>query len=325
MGDFVVPERAGSDDTAVAPDQPRVPPMPNIGSGERVEGVPHPLLDGISPMIGWQFRPRAKGGPMFMIIRRSGLGSLKVVETFPLTEDGWTSAWRSLIVRNPAAVPKVLDALRDRETDGIRSQSHEVSESPHHPLVTLHKTVFLGGYLPGGELAVRDQYHIEFLEDRIWVVQWRAKMILAELPYTEIEDLEIGGPGVVKTGGGFAGGGFGVAGAIEGMAIASVLNGLTSRTSVKTVLRIQGTAFEIFLLNTKLTPERLRIELSRPLAAIRSARASDLAQGLRDQVPAESLSAVEQLSKLADMLERGLLTREEFELMKANLIQTPGR
>ena len=43
--------------------------------------------------------------------------------------------------------------------------------------------------------------------------------------------LEIGGPGLVKTGGGFVGGGFGARGAIEGMAIAAVLNGLTTRTS----------------------------------------------------------------------------------------------
>ena len=55
------------------------------------------------------------------------------------------------------------------------------------------------------------------------------------MPYSEVEGLEIGGPGLVKTGGGFVGGGFGARGAIEGMAIAAVLNGLTTRTSIKTV------------------------------------------------------------------------------------------
>jgi len=60
------------------------------------------------------------------------------------------------------------------------------------------------------------------------------------VPYSEVEDVEIGGPGLVKTGGGFIGGGFDVTGALEGMAIASVLNAPTRRTSVKTVLRIQG-------------------------------------------------------------------------------------
>ena len=39
---------------------------------------------------------------------------------------------------------------------------------------------------------------------------------------------------------------------------------MTTRTSVKTVVRIQGTGCELFLLHTRLTPEQLRIEMSRP-------------------------------------------------------------
>ncbi len=38
--------------------------------------------------------------------------------------------------------------------------------------------------------------------------------VLAEVPYSEVEDVEIGGPGLVKNGGGFAGGGFGLSGAV---------------------------------------------------------------------------------------------------------------
>ena len=74
--------------------------MPDIGPSEQVS---HPILvvDGISPTIGWQFRPRAKGGPAF-VVRRSGLGSLKVVESFPLTEDGWAGAGSLSFQRNPS-------------------------------------------------------------------------------------------------------------------------------------------------------------------------------------------------------------------------------
>jgi hypothetical protein len=143
--------------------------------------------------------------------------------------------------------------------------------------------------------------------------------VLAEVPYNEVEDVEIGGPGLVKTGGGFVGGGFGVQGAVEGMTIASVLNALTMRTSIKTVVRIQGISCELFLLHTKLTPAQLRIEMSRPLAAIRSAQVTDTPGGTQREEPAKSMSPVEQLAKLADMLEKGLLTREEFDLMKATV------
>jgi len=80
---------------------------------------------------------------------------------------------------------------------------------------------------------------------------------------------DVGGPGLVNSGG-FVGGGFGVTGAIEGMAIATVLNGLTARTSIKTIMRIQGTGCGLFLLHTRATPDQLRIEMSRTLSGART-------------------------------------------------------
>jgi hypothetical protein len=161
-----------------------------------------------------------------------------------------------------------------------------------------------------------------FLEDRLVVFAHRQVKLLAEVPYSQVEDVKIGGPGLVKTGGRFVGGGFGVSGAVEGMAIAAVLNALTTRTSIKTVVRIQGTSCELFLLHTRLTPEQLRIAMSRPLGAIRSARATKAAGGIQHEAPVAAPSPVQELAnvKLADMLEKGLLTREEFDLMKAKLL-----
>jgi hypothetical protein len=39
--------------------------------------------------------------------------------------------------------------------------------------------------------------------------------------------------------------------------------------------------------------------------------------------PVAAPSPVQELTRLADMLEKGLLTREEFDLMKAKLLGTP--
>ncbi len=119
MGDPVIPERPGGRHAA-AQEQAGIPAMPVISPSEQIPGVPYRLLNGLKPTIGWQFRPPAKGGPAFVILRRSGLGSLKVVESFPLTEDGWAGAWQSLDTQNPAAARKVLAILRDRETDARR-------------------------------------------------------------------------------------------------------------------------------------------------------------------------------------------------------------
>jgi hypothetical protein len=107
------------------------------------------------------------------------------------------------------------------------------------------------------------------------------------------------------------------------MVIAAVLNTLTTRTSITTIVRIQGTGCELFLLHTRMTPEQLRIAMSHPLGAIRSARTAKVAGEIQHQVPAVSRSPVEELAKLADMLEKGLLTREEFDLMKGRLLNPP--
>ena len=37
--------------------------MPVILPSEQVPGYPYPLVQGLNPTIGWNFRPPAKGGP----------------------------------------------------------------------------------------------------------------------------------------------------------------------------------------------------------------------------------------------------------------------
>ena len=137
-----------------------------------------------------------------------------------------------------------------------------------------------------------------------------------QVPYRDVEALDIGGPGLIKSGGGFVGGGFGVTGAAEGLAIAAVLNALTTRTKIKTVVRVQATECELFLLCTTAEPEVLRIRLSRALGAIRRARAEMTAS----PGGGPGASVVDQLGKLAMLLESGLLTREEFDRMKAAVL-----
>jgi hypothetical protein len=134
------------------------------------------------------------------------------------------------------------------------------------------------------------------------------------MAYTAIEDVEIGGPGLVKSGGGFIGGGLGAAGALEGMAVAAVLNALTTKTKITTVIRVRAAACELFLLWTQTPPEQLRIELSQPLGAIRAARAAAAVS------PASTASVVTELAKAAELLQAGLLTREEFDQLKARLL-----
>jgi putative oligomerization/nucleic acid binding protein len=320
MEDPVIPERPGMHDAA-----PQVlagiPSMPVIATSEQIWDYPFPLLNGFNPTIGWRFRPADLGGPVFAIMRRSALGPLKVVESFPLTEAGWSKAWRSLAKRNPAALPHVLAALEARQMAATGKQDLQALDA--RSVATLREVAYLGGYIPETVIAPGNLLDVRFLEDRLAVSAPHRADVLIEVPYGQVEHVQIGGPGLVRSGGGFRGGGFGVTGAIEGMAIAAVLNGLTTRTSIKTVVRIQGTGCELFLLHTKITPDLLRIEMSRALGAIRSAQATQTSDAVQQETRPESYSPVEELTKLADLLEKGLLTREEFDQMKARLLGRP--
>jgi hypothetical protein len=233
------------------------------------------------------------------------------VNSFPLTQDGWARAWQSLVRQNPAAVPQILARLgaREAETTALRTRdadSRELAELEARALFSLRGVAYLGGYVPESAITPGWLYDVLLLEDRLVVFAHRKAKVLTEVPYSQVEDVEIGGPGLVKTGGRFVGGGFGATGAVEWMAIAAVLNALTTRTSVKTVVRIQGTSCELFLLHTKLTPEQFRIAMSRPLGAIRSARATQTAGATQHETPAAAPSPVQELTKLAARLEEGL-------------------
>ena len=152
MEDLAVPERPNGRHVAVQ-EGAGVPTMPVVRPSEHYTAIPYPLLDGVSPTIGWEFRPQAKGGSAFVIIRRTALGSLKVVESFPLTENGWASAWQSLVTQNPAAAPQVLATLRARDADAVRlsPDSREFNELDARSLASLREVAYLGGYVPGAD------------------------------------------------------------------------------------------------------------------------------------------------------------------------------
>jgi hypothetical protein len=92
------------------------PAMPIIRPGERRSESPFALVDGGRYMIGWQYFPNDQGGPSFVTLRRNALGMLAIVARYPLTEQGWTSAWQSLMSLEPAAAERTLKVLANRAT-----------------------------------------------------------------------------------------------------------------------------------------------------------------------------------------------------------------
>jgi hypothetical protein len=93
----------------------------------------------------------------------------------------------------------------------------------------------------------------------IYYRQWR-------LHYSDITSLQIAGRGGIETtsGGGWAGGGFGAKGILEGIGIATVLNALTTRTQyhVETTVDLHWNSGSLTLLNTQCIPEQWGVLLS---------------------------------------------------------------
>ena len=127
--------------------------------------------------------------------------------------------------------------------------------------------------------------------------------------------INIGGAGAMRKGGRFIGGGFGIAGAAAGMLTASALNAMTSSTSIDTVIHLLTPSGELFLHYNQQTPAVLRRTLSPVFTRLRQEPSLSPAQA--DASPA---GVVDQLHKLADLLDRGHLTPEEFAQLKADLL-----
>lgn len=128
---------------------------------------------------------------------------------------------------------------------------------------------------------------------------------IATIPYARLTGIDIAG-GAITRGGGFIGGGFGVAGAAEGMLVASLLNSLTRRTTID--LAIASIDGELLLNHSVIPPDELRRRLSVLFTRFNAAR--------HNQAGAAQPSAqdpVSQLERLAELHAKGLLTPDEFE------------
>lgn len=121
MGEETVPA-ASDPDAAASAD---VPPIPTIFSNSLLR-EPY-LIDnpGHQFAIGWQ--DGRKVGRCFVVGRRTAMAGVKVTERFPLTADGWASAWSALEALDAQAAESLRDLLykqaaarRARETEKDR-------------------------------------------------------------------------------------------------------------------------------------------------------------------------------------------------------------
>lgn len=202
----------------------------------------------------------------------------------------------------------VHDAL-DRES-GLAADLRDVS------LVFLAGCRIIGGAgLPVQADAVR-AWSLAFTDDRVVLFPsgHADPDEILEIGWTGLE-IAVEGAGAITKGGGFIGGGFGIEGAAVGMLTASVLNALTTSSQMDTVLRLQTADAEVYLFYGAETPEALRRSLSPVFLRLRQQATTQPSSGSGDG------HVVDRLHKLADLLDRGLIDKDEFAALKADLMK----
>ena len=310
---------------------PLVPAIPNVPRSDIYRGRPRLLLEsGLRHSLGWQ--DYRKAGPSFVVVRLRRLDAIKVTERFPLTEQGWAAAWRALSRLDADAAAAV--AARLERIEAGRSAAAAVVALDGESLRCLRRATFNGGS-GGGPLTKGLAYDMRFLRDRIMVCLPGSAASIVEMPYQDVEAVEVSGstpgssPGellVLILALGLVGAllGLFVLGLL-GLLLGAVVFGLvgalvgagSSRTD--TVVRLRGRDAEFYFLISAASADAVRIELSEPLRAIENARAAQ-AGDLREPTDLPSASVPDQLSKLASLLQQGLITRDEFEHLKGKLI-----
>jgi hypothetical protein len=131
--------------------------------------------------------------------------------------------------------------------------------------VNLANCICLGGY--GYPIAPGDSVDLTFRKKGVTIES--AQHEPTELLYLEVASIDISGPGTTVTGGGFVGGGFGVEGAVEGIAIAAILNRLTKKSQIHTFVFITTNVGEIHFYYSAMEPSALRIALAEPFTTMR--------------------------------------------------------
>ena len=113
-------------------------------------------------------------------------------------------------------------------------------------LKSLANCVLLGGHGYGETLQPGARMDLYFTAEGLWATQkgWSTPVIKS--PYLDAIAIEFEGPGRITKGGGYWGGGFGLKGAAEGMAIAAILNGITTKSEIRSIIRWESWSMEAF-------------------------------------------------------------------------------
>lgn len=226
---------------------------------------------------------------------------------------GWTCGW--------CYQEHQLSMLRRSYGTPSRTAAEVRAAREDHRLTSGGKDVaLLGGFTlvaGSGDCPPVDAIcSIVGLEEGILVTAEHGAAGRSMLRYDDLLGVEVGGHGSITTGRQWAGGGLGITGAVKGMALASVLNAASKRTTVvDSFLRITSRETEMFFSHPRCLPGAVRNTFSAMFVRIETARRAGPSK------PSGSSGPLDELERLARLHDAGALTDSEFELARAPYVQ----
>ena len=220
--------------------------------------------------------------------------------------------WEGKSTRNVSARQLVgSDEAVWRDGTG-KSVAHTPSEQAPNAIDSLFVVDGTGWAPPIGDFV-----SLLTLEKGIGFSRGYSRLISDPVPFSRLSTIDV--QGYTKTkGGGFIGGGFGAKGALEGMAISTILNALTTKSSSWVIITIIGDGGSAVLrLDDAIQGDirqRLRKARDQIVASAKPNRALQ---------PSEATDLVSRLERLARLRTDGLLTEEEFQSAKTALLAEP--
>lgn len=146
----------------------------------------------------------------------------------------------------------------------------------------------------------------------IIIIKINDSLDVIDIPFEEINEVEISGPGTVVTDAGMSGGGFGLEGFIKGAAAAALINAATTRKTTNTFMRIMTATGEIYIHTSEIEPDALKIKFS-PVFVYLKNKANQ-------QFKVAGSSIAEEIERLQKLFKDGILTQEEFDAAKKKVI-----
>jgi hypothetical protein len=276
------------------PSAPDPPPEQEMWSG-----TPHVVLDGERYAIGWLRSPAEKGGPAYVTARRGILGGRRVLERYPLTDDGWARAWAEFARLDPAAAEKTRAALARLSTEAAKLSAERS---------TLAGLVLSAVDPPTDGFAVGQAYDLRFGEEGLQIARPGSPEATAEYRYADVAAVQVTGFERVLT----------------GSKIVSAYVFLSwpawmadQRSEYRIHLQVQTSDQILEFWHTASSPgEDFGRWLEPVNRAIRQAWLS-AAQAERQQ---NTEWLVSELSRLAERLEHATLTKSDFDLLKGRII-----